>query len=45
MGNYKKRCKFYFLFAVSAIQYIKPGAKPTMSGINTGHPSAALVMK
>jgi len=30
---------------VSAIQYIKPGAKPTISGINTGHPSTALAIR
>ena len=41
----KNRCKFYFLFAVIANQYIKPGAKPTMSGIHTGHPSTALAIK
>jgi hypothetical protein len=37
-------CKFYFLFAVIANQYTKPGAKPTMSGIHTGHASTALVI-
>ncbi len=26
------------------IQYTSPGAKPTMRGIHTGHPSAAVVM-
>ena len=40
----KMECKFYFLFAVIANQYTKPGAKPTMSGIHTGHASAALVI-
>ena len=34
----------YFLFAVIANQYTKPGAKPTIRGIHTGHPSTALVI-
>ena len=32
------------LLAVIAIQYTKPGAKPTISGIQTGHASAGLAM-
>ena len=36
---------FYFdLLAVIANQYTKPGAKPTINGIHTGHPSTALAM-
>jgi len=29
---------------VIANQYTKPGAKPTIRGIHTGHPSTALVI-
>ena len=32
------------LLAVIANQYTKPGAKPTINGIHTGHPSAAVAM-
>jgi len=38
---------FYYLperLAVIAIQYTSPGAKPTISGIQTGHPSTGLAM-
>lgn len=35
----------YFDFlAVIANQYTKPGAKPTINGIHTGHPSITLAM-
>ncbi len=30
--------------AVIMIQYTSPGAKPTIRGIHTGHPSAAVAM-
>ena len=36
--------KNYFLFAVIANQYTKPGAKPTIRGIHTGHPSTTLAI-
>ena len=32
----------YFLLAVIANQYTSPGAKPTIKGIHTGHPSIML---
>jgi len=37
---------FYFrvFLAVRAMKYIKPGAKPTIKGIHTGHPSAGDAM-
>ena len=40
----KNGYKFYFLLAVIANQYTKPGAKPTIRGIHTGHPSTALAI-
>jgi hypothetical protein len=42
LNNYKIYRLFFI--AVIANQYTNPGAKPTMSGIHTGHPSAALVI-
>ncbi len=38
---------FYYLpvrLAVIAIQYTIPGAKPTISGIQTGHPTTGFAM-
>ena len=35
---------YFDLLAVIANQYIKPGVKPTINGIHTGHPSIALAM-
>jgi hypothetical protein len=40
ISNKKKSAPIYFDFrAVIANQYTKPGVKPTIKGIHTGHPS------
>ena len=40
-----RNVSYLFFIAVIANQYTKPGVKPTMSGIHTGHPSTTLAMK